>query len=90
MATTSNAASDYLEQSALEHFGYSSYSKARLKFALFYSDPDDNTGYELDSSNDLDIPSAAFRLDERPSIGLTASTTGGPTSTVTLPLPVTG
>lgn len=56
MATTSNAASDYLEQSALEHFfGYSSYSSpSSIEFSLHYGDPadDDSGSNELDSIND--------------------------------------
>lgn len=57
MATTSNAASDYLEQAALEFFfGYnSSYSSPTyLEIALYNSDPGDDGmgGTELDSIND--------------------------------------
>lgn len=88
MATTSNAASDYLEQAALEHFfGYMSYtSPTSVEFALFYSDPaDDASGYELDSIND---PGYSRVTLSSPSSDLTISTEGvgyavSPTSTVT-------
>jgi hypothetical protein len=89
MATTSNAASDYLEQAALEHFfGYMSYtSPSSIDIALHYNDPldDDSGGSELDSMND---PGYSRVTLSSPSTDLSISTDGvgyavSPMNTVT-------
>ena len=89
MATTSGAASDYLEQAILEHFfGINSYSQPySIDIALHYGDPgEDNMGSnELDSMYDPGY----YRVTlSTPSTDLSVSTDGAgyavsPTSTVT-------